>query len=55
MESIEMEIEVPHGGTRLIEARSAPYSYEGVEGRVGVWRDITEAAEPARDFDSPGP
>lgn len=36
-----MEIELADGSTRLIEARYPAYSYEGVEGRVGVWRDIT--------------
>lgn len=50
MESIEMEIELPDGSTRLIEARYAPYSHEDVEGRVGVWRDITEARMGNREF-----
>lgn len=45
METIEMEIELADGDTRLIESRYAPYSYEGVEGRVGVWRDITKETE----------
>lgn len=42
IESIEMEIERADGSRRVIDARYAPYTFNGDAGRVGVWRDITD-------------